>query len=103
MFMRGSSDGYRLVATTRPEEEERREKIVSWGFGALNFGGNGAPRKFTFAVAGPVVDVGFMCPVGLRETGGAHKLRLEQTSAEKTWALERIVVFLSPTGRRRKC
>lgn len=45
---------------------------------------------------------GFQTPVGLRQTGGAHKIRVRQNVADEvTWSLERIVATLGPTGRRR--
>lgn len=57
--------------------------------------------------SGVITGTGFQKPVGLRATGGAHKLRLESTGymADGTtparWALERVTALLAPTGRRR--
>jgi hypothetical protein len=58
---------------------------------------------FTPPPTGAEVDVGFMCPVGLRETGGAHKLRIGSTTDDTTWRFERAAVWMQQTGRRRQC
>lgn len=78
-----------------PPSIEERPVILRWG----------RPESSTneAVAATPTDDTGFMCPVGLRQTGGAHKLRLEQKSGSDTWRFERAVVFLKPTSRRRKC
>ena len=46
---------------------------------------------------------GFQPPVGLRQTGGAHKIRIRQNTASVTgrWSIEQIRATLMPTGRRR--
>jgi hypothetical protein len=46
-------------------------------------------------------EVAFNTPVGLRQAGGAHKLRIRSNTASGTWALEQIVAYLRPTSRRR--
>lgn len=46
-------------------------------------------------------DAGFQEPVGLSERGGAHKLRLSQTSAAAGFSLEAMTAVLEPSSRRR--
>lgn len=44
---------------------------------------------------------GFQDPVGLRQTGGAHQVVIRHQSTGSTWGMERIVLKIGPTGRRR--
>jgi hypothetical protein len=44
---------------------------------------------------------GFEDPVGLRQTGGAHQIVVRHDSTGSTWGIERILVKVEPTSRRR--
>jgi len=44
---------------------------------------------------------GFQEPVGLRERGGAHRLRVSQDSAETSFELDSIACLMHPVSRRR--
>lgn len=64
-----------------------------------------AAQDFPSAVAtgswGGAAQLEFQTPVGLRQTGGAHKIRVRSNTGASTWSLERIVAYFRPTGRRR--
>lgn len=52
--------------------------------------------------SGTISGQGFRPPVGLRATGAAHKLRLESSSAEASWSLERVTADMTITTTRRR-
>lgn len=66
---------------------------------ALDFGSEVASGTWS----NPGSTNGFQTPVGLRQTGGAHKIRIRQNTntSTDTWSLEQIRAVIMPTGRRR--
>lgn len=54
------------------------------------------------SISGTFTGSGLNEPVGLRARGEAHKLRIEQTSASATWAVEEIFAEIRSASRVRK-
>ncbi len=50
---------------------------------------------------GAGTDVGFQFPIGLRERGGAHKLRITQTSSTLSFEMDHAEALYLPVSRRR--
>ena len=51
---------------------------------------------------GVIQGTGFRPPVGLRQTGAAHKIRLSATSGIDRWSLERLTAQMAMTNNRRR-
>lgn len=54
------------------------------------------------SASGTITGTGYQPPIGLRETGASHKIRLEASSASAAWSLERIVAQMGVTSNRRR-
>lgn len=55
-----------------------------------------------YSATGTIQGTGFLDPVGLRETGAAHKIRFGATSSVKRWSLERAIAEMAITTLRRR-
>jgi hypothetical protein len=80
-------------------------ELLTWYWFTARSAEEVAAQDFPAAVAtgtwGGPDQIQFQQPVGLRQTGGAHKLRIRSNTASGTWSLERIVAYFRPTSRRR--
>lgn len=52
--------------------------------------------------SGSISSTGFRPPIGLRQTGASHKIRLESSSDTERWSLERLTAQMAMTNNRRR-